>query len=136
MASATSSARAAWVLDRGGSIPSGSRVSTGDKPLTGPATQRAPAPRALLLGTLHEQGMRRPVRERVFAGGQAQKQLSASSPLVSFVETCRAPIAETPSGALACGMSVGRLHLNDAGYKEGASWTPEADEGAGDLLRP
>ncbi len=132
---------AAWVL-YGGSVDlrrlhrSPEAIAGHVAELLNGAEGSAPEARVILLGVLPERGMDPSTGERVHATNRALAALAASRPLVSFVETCRPPITEGPSGTLALGMSADRLHLNDAGYKEVASWILEADEEVGELLRP
>ena len=98
--------------------------------------RQAPRARVLILGILPEREMPSAMGARIEAANEALAALAGSRPLVSFVETSRPPLVQAPSGSLVPGMSMDRLHLNEAGYKEVASWILDADEDLASLLQP
>jgi lysophospholipase L1-like esterase len=98
------------------------------------ASSAAPNARVVLLGILPERDQSEAMAVRLESTNRALEALAESRPTVSFVNTCRPPVAEEASGALARGMSRDRIHLNERGYKEAASWILHADEVVGRLL--
>jgi lysophospholipase L1-like esterase len=94
----------------------------------------APRARMVLLGILPERDQSEAMAARLKSTNRALEALAEGRPTASFVNTCRAPITEEASGALAPGLSRDRIHLNERGYKEAASWILNADEEIGRLL--
>ncbi len=98
------------------------------------ASSSAPSARVLLLGILPERGHSAAVAARLARTNGALQALAAARPMVSFVNISRPPVTEEASGALEPRMSRDRIHLNQGGYKEAASWILNADETVRRLL--
>ncbi|MBL6754927.1 MAG: hypothetical protein ISQ11_00855 [Planctomycetes bacterium] len=98
------------------------------------ASSSAPSARVLLLGILPGRGHSAAMAARLARANGALQGLAAARPMVSFVNTARPPVTEEASGALEPRMSRDRIHLNQGGYKEAASWILNADEAVGRLL--
>ena len=98
------------------------------------ASSSAPSARVLLLGILPGRGHSAAMAARLARANGALQGLAAARPMISFVNTARPPVTEEASGALEPRMSRDRIHLNQGGYKEAASWILNADEAVGRLL--
>ncbi len=98
------------------------------------ASSSAPSARVLLLGILPGRGHSAAMAARLARANGALQGLAAARPMISFVNTSRPPVTEEASGALEPRMSRDRIHLNQGGYKEAASWILNADEAVGRLL--